>query len=71
MADFQTVQRQVMLAAGFVEGAANEFHAPVPTPANWHGNPVKIVLADGRVMEVNYHTAIQRIVAGVAELVTA
>jgi hypothetical protein len=67
---FVEVQKAVHLAAGFVEGAANEFHTPKPTPADWQPKPVKIVFTDGRVLEVNYQVALQRILAGIAELVT-
>ena len=66
---FAQVQRSVFTAAGFVEGIPGEFHAPVPTPANWQPKPVKIYFTDGRVMEVDYQVALQRIVAGIAALV--
>ena len=72
MDNFQHIQKDVYLAAGFLDCTTESdplhFARPVDDP-DWKPKPVKIYFTDGRIMEVDYQVAIQRIVAGIAALV--
>ena len=65
---FREVQESVFKAAN-IEGAAHT-HEGAPEDG-YRPKPVQIrILNSGRVVTVNHDTAIQRIFAGIAELVT-